>query len=390
MAKKEIPEKDKPIQQRWQDYGMAYLKFLINFIIWVLIGGMALWALQNKTSENSMPFNLTKLPYENSGKTAASSQINSFSDVPLFSYKPPVGFPYNFKDTEETTWLQGFGNWFSRTEAGSWGFGRRILFEIGRLVSMGFLVLSKIPKIPGITMDYYNIAELVSIFLLPFVVIFGITFLQPVATTVNTLIASFYDNSWFWGIIGLFFPVWIMNFFNLFLQNIYLGIFLFWMPLFSGGFNSLRKTVFKNKMIFLWILLIAAVVISSSYLPTQVTVGMALGLVMLLAWHYFFGPITSQALSKVVKSTQSTSDTTNSNNNNSNKGVNSSNKKSNNSAASGNNTSTSNNSASSNNSSSGNNSSSSVTKSKRSKKGGISTQNIPADAIGKIFENLSK
>ena len=59
MAKKEIPEKDKPIQQRWQDYGMAYLKFLINFIIWVLIGGMALWALQNKTSENSMPFNLT-------------------------------------------------------------------------------------------------------------------------------------------------------------------------------------------------------------------------------------------------------------------------------------------------------------------------------------------
>ena len=113
MAKKEIPEKDKPIQQRWQDYGMAYLKFLINFIIWVLIGGMALWALQNKTSENSMPFNLTKLPYENSGKTAASSQINSFSDVPLFSYKPPVGFPYNFKDTEETTWLQGFGNWFN-------------------------------------------------------------------------------------------------------------------------------------------------------------------------------------------------------------------------------------------------------------------------------------
>ena len=49
MAKKEIPEKDKSIKQRWQDYGMAYIKFLIRFFIWVLIGGMTLWALQNKS-----------------------------------------------------------------------------------------------------------------------------------------------------------------------------------------------------------------------------------------------------------------------------------------------------------------------------------------------------
>ena len=25
MEKKEIPEKDKPMKQRWQDYGMAYI-----------------------------------------------------------------------------------------------------------------------------------------------------------------------------------------------------------------------------------------------------------------------------------------------------------------------------------------------------------------------------
>ena len=191
MAKKKVQEKDKPMNERWKDYGIAYLKFIIQFIIWVLVGGMALWALQNKTSETSLPFDITKLPYENSGKVSASSQINSFADIPLFSYKPPVGFPYNFKDPDESTWAEGFGNWFSRTESGSWGFGRKILFEIGRLFSIGFLVLSKIPKIPGISMDYYNIAELISIFLLPILVIFGITIFQPITTTLTTLGSSF-------------------------------------------------------------------------------------------------------------------------------------------------------------------------------------------------------
>ena len=357
MAKKEIPEKDKPMNERWQDYGIAYLKFLINLILWVLVGGMALWTLQNKSSETSLPFNLEKLPYVNSGKISASSQINSIDDVPLFSYKPPVGFPYNFKDTKETTWQEGFGNWFSRTESGSWGFGRRILFELGRLFSMGFLVLAKIPQIPGVSMDYYNIAELVSIFLLPILVIFGLTFLQPIATTVNTLVSSFYDNSWFWGIIGICFPVWIMNFFNIFLQNIYLGMFVFWMPLFSGGFGSLRKTVYKNKMTFLWIVLLAAVVISTSYLPTQVTVGMALGLIMLIAWHYFFGPIASQALSKVVKSTTSNSNNASSSRSNS-------------------------------NNASGRASSSNSEKMPLLKKAKINMNNVPPDAIGNIFDKL--
>ena len=174
MAKKEIPEKDKSIKQRWQDYGMAYIKFLIRFFIWVLIGGMTLWALQNKSSELSLPFNLEKLPYQNSENISASSQINSFDDVALFSYKPPVGFPYNFKHTKETTWQQGFGNWFSRTEAGSWGFGRRILFALGRLISIGFLLLSKIAQIPGVDMDYYNLVQLAGIFLLPIFVMFGL------------------------------------------------------------------------------------------------------------------------------------------------------------------------------------------------------------------------
>ena len=59
MAKKKVQEKDKPMNERWQDYGIAYLKFLIQFIIWVLVGGMALWALQNKTSETSLPFDIT-------------------------------------------------------------------------------------------------------------------------------------------------------------------------------------------------------------------------------------------------------------------------------------------------------------------------------------------
>ena len=400
MAKKEIPEKDKPIQQRWQDYGMAYLKFLIHFILWVLVGSMALWAFQNKTSESSLPFILSKLPYENSQKISASSQINSFSDIPLFSYKPPVGFPYSFKNTDDTSWTEGFGNWFSRTEAGSWGFGRRILFEIGRVFSMGFLALSKIPKIPGVTMDYDNMAELVCIFLLPILVIFGITFLQPIGTTINTLAGSFYDNSWFWGFIGLFFPVWIMNFFNVFLQNIYLGIFIFWMPLFSGGFRNLRKTVFKNRMFFLWTLLIAAVIISVSYLPTQVTIGMSLGLIVLLAWHYFFGPVTTQALSKAAKAAKAA---TGSSNNNSSNNVSSpinsgSGSTTNNSNTVSNNTNSNSNANASNKSNTNNSnsnkrtsntSSSSKIQKERSKSGGVKMNNIPADSIGKIFEKLN-
>jgi len=368
MAKKKVQEKDKPMNERWQDYGIAYLKFLIQFIIWVLVGGMALWALQNKTSETSLPFDITKLPYENSGKVSASSQINSFADIPLFSYKPPVGFPYNFKDPNESTWAEGFGNWFSRTESGSWGFGRKILFEIGRLFSIGFLVLSKIPKIPGISMDYYNIAELISIFLLPILVIFGITIFQPITTTLTTLGSSFYDNSWFWGIIGLCFPVWIMNFFNILLQNIYLGIFLFLMPMTSGGFTKLRKTVFKNKMMFLWMILIGAVVISTGYLPAQITVGMTLGLIMLMAWHYFFGPIASQALSKVVKSTTSSSNNVSNSTSNSNNGSNS--------------TSSSNNASESA-------SSSNSEKMPLLKKRKIKMNNVPPDAIGKIFEKFN-
>ena len=377
MAKKKVQEKDKPMNERWKDYGIAYLKFLIQFIIWVLVGGMALWALQNKTSETSLPFDMTKLPYENSGKVSASSQINSFADIPLFSYKPPVGFPYNFKDPNESTWAEGFGNWFSRTESGSWGFGRKILFEIGRLFSIGFLVLSKIPKIPGISMDYYNIAELICIFLLPILVIFGIIF-QPITTTLTTLGSSFYDNSWFWGIIGLCFPVWIMNFFNILLQNIYLGIFLFLMPLTSGGFTKLRKTVFKNKMMFLWMILIGAVVISTGYLPSQITVGMTLGLIMLMAWHYFFGPIASQALSKVIKSTTSSSNNASNSTSNSN---NASNSTSNSNNAS--------NSTSNSNNASGSASSSNSEKMPLLKKRKIKMNNVPPDAIGKIFEKFN-
>ena len=95
------------------------------------------------------------------------------------------------------------------------------------------------------------------------------------------------------------------------------------MPMTSGGFTKLRKTVFKNKMMFLWMILIGAVVISTGYLPAQITVGMTLGLIMLMAWHYFFGPIASQALSKVVKSTTSSSNNVSNSTSNSNNGSNS-------------------------------------------------------------------
>ena len=57
-----------------------------------------------------------------------------------------------------------------------------------------------------IDQDIKQRVKIAGIFLLPILVIFGLTVFQPIATNVTTLVSSFYDNSWFWGIIGLFFP----------------------------------------------------------------------------------------------------------------------------------------------------------------------------------------
>ena len=241
-----VPEKDKPIAERWQNYGVALLRFIISIFVWMLIGSMALWAFQNKSTEISLPSDLNKLPYVNSGGSFKNGN-NGVFDLPLFSYKPPVGFPYSLKEKEDTVW-EGFGNWFSRTEIGAWGYARRVVLEIGKMIALSFSLLSKIPDIPGIKVNYYNIAELVTIFVLPIVALFSYVSIQPAVSGVATLVSSFYNNSWVWGIICLWLPVWILTIFNAALQHFYLAGWLFWIPLFSGGFGFMRKVAVRNKM----------------------------------------------------------------------------------------------------------------------------------------------
>jgi hypothetical protein len=300
MAKpKKIDEKDKPIGERWQDYGVALLTWIIIIFLWIFVGSMALWGFQNKSTEMSLPSDLTKLPYMNS-KGFGSSGPSVF-DLPLFTYKSPVGFPYFLKEQDDTMWA-GFGNWFSRTEIGAWAFPRKALQEVGKIIALSFKLLEKIPDIPGVKVNYYNIAELAAVFILPIFVIIAFAGGQPLATGLATLVSAFYNNSWFWGCIGLLLPIWLMTTFNITLQSLYLSGWLTWMPLFSGGLGFMAKIMNKNKMPLLWLLCLVAIIISTSYLPSAVTVGMVMGFLLIAAWHYFFGPMTNKALSKLGSS----------------------------------------------------------------------------------------
>ena len=296
---KKIAEKDKPIGERWQDYGVALLKWIIIIFLWIFVGSMALWGFQNKSTEMSLPSDLTKLPYMNS-KGLGSSGPSVF-DLPLFTYKSPVGFPYFLKEQDDSMG-SGFGNWFARTEIGAWAFPRKALQEVGKIIALSFKLLEKIPDIPGVKVNYYDVAELAAVFILPIFVIIAFAGGQPVATGLATLVSAFYNNSWFWGCIGLLLPIWLMISFNITLQSLYLSGWLTWMPLFSGGLGFMTKIMNKNKMPLLWLLCLVAIIISTSYLPSTVTVGMVMGLLLIAAWHYFFGPMTNKALSKLGSS----------------------------------------------------------------------------------------
>ena len=141
-----------------------------------------------------------------------------------------------------TVW-DGFGNWVARTEIGAWAYPRRLLFEVGKLIAIGFTLLAKIPEIPGVKINYYNMAELGAIYALPLLVINSLVWIQPIITTLATLASSFYNNSWIFGIIGLFFPLWILKVSNIFLQHLYLAGWFFFIPLFSGGLKFMGKAL---------------------------------------------------------------------------------------------------------------------------------------------------
>lgn len=325
MSSSQKKESEKPMSERWKDYGTAMFKFIVNWIIWLLVGAMSLWALRNRSRESSLPIDVNNLPYDNK-KGVKTKSTGGLSDVPLFTYNPPVAFPYNMKSDDCPSW--GFGDWFSRTEAGSWSISRRVLHELGTLVIGFYNSMNTIPDVPGMKLNYTSLAELLGMYILPIFVLFGLTIAQPIITTIATLIGSFHNNSVLWGIIGIFTPTWILNFFNVFLQHVYLGIFLLWLPAFSGGLGFMKRVILDNKMLMLSTLCLVAIALSTQYLPGEVTGGMLIGFLVLMVWHYFFGPTTSAALSglaKAGKGLYKKAPTMNRNNNNSSSSNNSSN-----------------------------------------------------------------
>ncbi len=81
-------------------------------------------------------------------------------------------------------------------------------------------------------------------------------------------------------------------------------------------------------MLILSTLCLVAIALSTQYLPGEVTGGMLTGFLVLMVWHYFFGPTTSAALSglaKAGKGLYKKAPTMNRNNNNSSSSNNSSN-----------------------------------------------------------------
>jgi hypothetical protein len=339
MAKDgKVDEKDKPIGERWQDYGVALLTWVIIIFLWIFVGSMALWGFQNKSTEMSLPSDLTKLPYMNSKRFGSSGP--SVFDLPLFTYKSPVGFPYFLKE-EDDSMGNGFGNWFSRTEIGAWAFPRKALQEVGKIIALSFKLLKKIPYIPE---NYYDMAELAVIFILPIFVIIAFAVGQPLATGLATLVSSFYNNSWFWGCIGLLLPIWLMTTFNITLQSLYLSGWLTWIPLFSGGLGFMTKVMKKNGMPLFWLLCLVAIIISTSYLPPVITVGMVIGVLLIAAWRYVVGPMVNKTHSKLGTSDGKSGNSNSSSNSNSNSNSNSSSSSNSNSNSSNSNSSNGNNS----------------------------------------------
>ena len=83
-------------KNNWGKYFSALVGFILSWIMWLLIGSMALWAFQNKSTESVLPTDIDKLPYMNLG--GASIGKNGVDDFPLFSYKSPVGLPYSLRE----------------------------------------------------------------------------------------------------------------------------------------------------------------------------------------------------------------------------------------------------------------------------------------------------
>ena len=294
---KKEKEKDKTIEQRWKDYAIALLSFIVRFFLWILIGATALWTFKNKSSEASLPIDPTQLPYSNpEGYNKITSAIDNISDIPMFSYNPPVGFPYSWKSKDPDVW-EGFGNWFSRTEISSWSLVRNMLLSMGKSIASIFIIANK-GKL-GKSTTYMNLMELAGVLILPFFVILGLVIIQPISTTLMTIYGSFADNSWLWGIIGILLPIWIINIFNVVCQNLSLLGYLFIVPLFTGGFTYMRKLITKNKMLLLCIILIAAIIIASEILPGGVVYGMTVGFVMILIWHCLVGPKISNTMNAI-------------------------------------------------------------------------------------------
>ena len=86
-------------KNNWGKYFSALIGFILSWILWLLVGSMALWAFQNKSTESVLPTDIEKLPYMNSG--GSSGEKSFLDDFPLFSYKSPVGFPYSFREKDE-------------------------------------------------------------------------------------------------------------------------------------------------------------------------------------------------------------------------------------------------------------------------------------------------
>jgi hypothetical protein len=106
------------------------LIIIVSVLIWAVLSSNLIYLLHLPTLEQSLPHDLTKLPYDNESTKSKifggapsihgeHGGINSVFD----SYKLEYGWPYNLKNGNF------IGSWFGRMMATSWSTSRGLLYK---------------------------------------------------------------------------------------------------------------------------------------------------------------------------------------------------------------------------------------------------------------------
>ena len=100
------------------------LIIIVSVLVWAVLSSNLIYLLQLPSLDQSLPHDLSKLPYD-SPKSAAAKLFGGASalDSVFDSYNFNYGWPYNLKDGNF------IGRWFGRMMATSWSTSRGFLYN---------------------------------------------------------------------------------------------------------------------------------------------------------------------------------------------------------------------------------------------------------------------